>query len=126
MRMCHIVICGVHASTLCPHYFINEKMNEKNCRTWNVFLDFCYKLSPKYFSLKEEISEIFFWRINYSWQILLKREFCRQKLEKYSNVKFRENPSSGKWVVRCWRKDGRTDRRVAEQNRHEGTNGHFW
>jgi len=30
---------------------------------------------------------------------LLKREIPRQFLEKFANVKFRENPSSGNWAV---------------------------
>ena len=43
---------------------------------------------------------------NYSCQILIKLEFFRHVLEKYSNIKFRENPSSG--GPRC---SMRTDRR---------------
>jgi len=42
-------------------------------------------------------------------QILMKPEFSRQIFEKYANIKFHENPSSGR-VVPC----GRTDR-------HEGS-----
>ena len=38
-------------------------------------------------------------------QILMKLEFSRHIFEKYSNIKFHENPSSGR-VVPC----GRTDR----------------
>jgi len=49
-------------------------------------------------------------------EILIKLEFSRQKdiFEKYSNIKFYENPSSGSRVVSC----GRTDR-------HDETNGYF-
>jgi hypothetical protein len=36
--------------------------------------------------------------------------FLRQIFEKPSNVKFRENPSSGSRVVPCGRTDGKTDR----------------
>jgi len=36
----------------------------------------------------------------------MKFEFSRQIFEKYLNIKFHENPSSGKPVVPC----GRTDR----------------
>jgi len=35
----------------------------------------------------------------------MKLEFCRQILEKYSNIKFHENPSSGSPVVPCERTD---------------------
>ena len=39
----------------------------------------------------------------------MKLEFCRQSFEKHSNIKFRENPSSGSRVVQCGRTDRRTD-----------------
>ena len=38
-------------------------------------------------------------------QILMEFEYCRQSFEKYSNIEFRENRSSGNGVL-C----GRTDR----------------
>jgi len=41
----------------------------------------------------------------YSCQILMKLEFSQQFLEKYSNIKFHENPSGG---VKCGRTDGQT------------------
>jgi len=44
----------------------------------------------------------------YSCQILMNLEFSRQVFEKYSNVKFHENPLSGNRVVPCWQTDGRT------------------
>ena len=47
----------------------------------------------------------------YSCYILMKLEFCRQIFKKYSNIKFRENPSIGSRVGPCGRTDGRTDRR---------------
>jgi len=33
----------------------------------------------------------------------MKFEFTRKIFEKYSDIKFNENPSSGSWVVPCWR-----------------------
>jgi len=36
----------------------------------------------------------------------MKREFSGQIVEKYSNIKFRENPSRGSRVIPC----GRTER----------------
>jgi len=38
----------------------------------------------------------------------MKFEFSRQFLEKYSNIKFHENPSGGSRGVSCGRKDGQT------------------
>ena len=45
----------------------------------------------------------------YSFQILMKLEFSRQVFEKYSNIKFNEDPSSGIRVVLCGWRDRRTD-----------------
>jgi hypothetical protein len=39
----------------------------------------------------------------------MKLEFSRWIFEKYSNIKFHENPSSGSRAVPCGRKDGETD-----------------
>jgi len=41
----------------------------------------------------------------YYFPILMKLEFSRQVFEKYSNIKFHENPFSGSRVVLC----GQTD-----------------
>jgi len=49
----------------------------------------------------------------YSCQMLKKLEFSRQIFEKYSNIKFRENPSSGNRVVPC----RRTERHGEANNR---------
>jgi len=38
----------------------------------------------------------------------MKLEFSQQFFEKYSNIKFHINPSSGSQVVPCGQKDGRT------------------
>jgi len=43
-------------------------------------------------------------------QILMKFEFTRQIFEKYSNIKFHENASSGSRVVTCRRTGRQTDR----------------
>jgi hypothetical protein len=39
----------------------------------------------------------------------MKLEFSRQIFEKYSNVKFHENPSRGNLFFPCGRTDGQTD-----------------
>ena len=46
--------------------------------------------------------------MEYRYIILIKLEFSRHIFEKYSNIKFHENPSSASRVVPC----GRTDRQV--------------
>jgi len=40
----------------------------------------------------------------------MKFHFPRQLLEKYSNMNFHENPSSGRGINPCGRSDRRTDR----------------
>jgi len=40
----------------------------------------------------------------------MKLEFSRKIFEKYQNIKFHENPSSGSRVVLCRQTDGHTDR----------------
>ena len=45
----------------------------------------------------------------YSGQILMKLAFSRQIFEKYSSIKFHENPSSESRVVSCRRADTQTD-----------------
>jgi len=47
--------------------------------------------------------------IHYYCLILMKLEFCRQILEKYSNTIFHENPSIENRVVPCGLTDGLTD-----------------
>ena len=52
---------------------------------------------------------VFILRARYSCYIFRKFEFSRQIFEKYSNVKFQENPSRGSRVVPCGETDGRTN-----------------
>jgi hypothetical protein len=40
----------------------------------------------------------------------MKLDFSRQIVEKYSNIKFHENPSFGSRVVPYWRTDGETEK----------------
>jgi hypothetical protein len=49
---------------------------------------------------------------SYSCQVLMKLEFSRLIFEKSSNIKFQENPSSGRQVVSCGQLDRRKDRRT--------------
>ena len=48
-------------------------------------------------------------KYRYSCQLIMKLEFSPQVFERYSNMKFNENPSSESPVVPCRRTDGRTD-----------------
>jgi hypothetical protein len=52
----------------------------------------------------------------YSCQILIKRNFCQQIFEEYSNIKFHENPSSVSQVVASEQVDRRTD---GKTDRHD-------
>ena len=58
----------------------------------------------------------------YSCHILMKIEFSRQIFEKYSNIKFHENPSNGNRGVPYGRTDGRTDRQA---DKLDEANSHF-
>jgi len=51
---------------------------------------------------------------SYSGHISIKFEFSTQILEKFSNIKFQGNPSSGSRVVPCGRKDGCEKRRFSK------------
>jgi hypothetical protein len=52
---------------------------------------------------------VFLWSTCYSGQILVKLEFSGRIFQKYSNMKFHENPSSGSRVVPCGQTDGQAD-----------------
>ena len=41
----------------------------------------------------------------------MKIEFSRQIFKKFPNIKFYDNPSSGRRGIPCGRRDGQTDRR---------------
>ena len=51
-------------------------------------------------------------KYRYYCQILMKPEFARQIFEKYSNIKFHENPSIVSRVVRYGHTDGPTDMKL--------------
>ena len=59
---------------------------------------------------KEHVSKkcilVFVYSTCYYCQILMKLEFYRQVFEKYSNIKFHENPFRGNRSVPCERTDG--------------------
>jgi hypothetical protein len=105
-----------------PHYLINSTIfgkkkfiDHKMC-VWIFSTMFIWKISHSKKNrarYDQKCMSVFIYSTRYSCTILMKLEFCRQILEKYSNIKFYENPSSGSWVVPCrgmegWM-DGRTD-----------------
>jgi hypothetical protein len=114
--MCHIIFSSV-VSLAVPYfsifshkryYFRKSKLLNIKC----VFFIFSTTLSKTFLILRRIRRDI---TINvhrssckmpdYSGQILMKIEFSRQMFEKYSNIKFRENPFSGSLVVPCRRTD---------------------
>ena len=56
------------------------------------------------------------------FKILMELEITRQIFGKSSNIKFHENPSSGRRVVACGRTDGHRDRQA---DRHDEANSRF-
>jgi hypothetical protein len=48
-------------------------------------------------------------RVHYTFHLLMKLEFSRQIFEKYSNIKFSENLSTGNQVVQYVQKNGEMD-----------------
>jgi len=46
----------------------------------------------------------------YLCRILIKLEFSHRNLEKYSNIKFHEHPSSGSSAIPCGRTNGQADK----------------
>jgi hypothetical protein len=53
----------------------------------------------------------------YACQVLTKLEFSQKIFEKYSNIKFHENPTSGSRIVLCGRTGTKTDINDEANNR---------
>ena len=91
-----------------PHFLINGKISGKK-RLLNIkkkCFDFLYNFCPKYFDSNKRWAThdnkyvlVFTQSTRYSCQILMEHEFSGQIFERYSNIKFRGNPSSGSRVV---------------------------
>jgi hypothetical protein len=80
---------------------------------WNIFQ------SKKNWERYDQICVLFFmWNTRNSCRVLVKVEFYQQIFEKYSSIKFHENPSIGNRVVPCGLTDGRTER-------HDEANSRF-
>jgi hypothetical protein len=90
-----------------PHLFINSTI----CWTSNVCCGFRYKFchsEENWARCDQKCILVCTWSTRCPCQILIKLEFSRQLFEKYSNIKFRDNPSSGKRVVPYRRTDRQT------------------
>jgi hypothetical protein len=105
----------VQGTIFFPHYLINSTIFKKKKVTGRkmrvLILTF---FSETFFILRRierDIKNVYWssWKnTSYSCLILVKLEFSRQIFEKYSCIKFHENPSSGSRVVPCDQTDGQT------------------
>jgi hypothetical protein len=87
------------------HVLINVK-SPNNISKWQMGFNSAFKGLSEILSYKQR-------GLHVKWplflQILMKLEFSRQLNEKYSNIKFYENPSIGSRVVHCGWTGGQTD-----------------
>jgi len=99
-----------------PHYLINGAISRKKLLNikyvlifsttvvWNI--SHSRKHSARYY---HRGTKAFIQSTRYCFQILIKLDFTRQIFEKYSNIKYHENPSSGSRVVPSGRRYRWTD-----------------
>ena len=123
MRMGHIVICGLRASIMFPHYLIKGKIFGKKSEI--IGHKTCVLISSKnlfetFLTLRRTERDmvkclaVFMKSARHSCPIWMKLEASRQfYFEKYSNMNLHENLSSGRLVV-PW---GRTDRHDEAKSR---------
>ena len=130
MPMCHTVICGLSGSTiffLISHKrsnFLGGVMEHKmyvlifsTSFVWNI-----YHSKNNWVRYDHKCILVFMWSTGYSCHIIMKLEFLDRFFEKYTEMKFRENPSSGSWLVPCGGTDGWMD---GWTDRHDEVNNHF-
>ena len=123
----HVPYCHLWPARLygiLPHYLTNgtifEKEKKKSLNIENVFRFSLRLLTNTFLILKTEERYdqkrilTFVQSARYSCPILTKLEFSRQIYEKYTNIKFQDNPSSGSRVLPY----GQTDR-------HDSANSSF-
>ena len=116
IRMHHIVICILFRSTAFFQMIslaarFSETANEHEMHVsifstafvWNIF-------RSKKWAWYIDKRILVMLSCRYSCPILMKPEFSRQSLEKYSGIKFHENASSESRVVPCGQIDGRAER----------------
>jgi hypothetical protein len=105
------VVCPALPFFFFPNYLINVKIFGKTILNIKVFwLSLQLLLKLFFFVLRRIQREMIinvhrFSRTCYFCPILMKLEFSPQIFEKFSNIKFHENPSSGSQVVHAYRHD---------------------
>ena len=118
-------------STLCHkrHKFRKTKVAKSEMCVLIISATFIWNISyykknwPRYD--QKCISVCFMSSTRHSCQILMKLEFCGQIFEKYTNIKFNENPSRGSRVVPCWQTYRQTDRQAGGRADMRKLNGPF-
>ena len=112
---CHLWPAQLY--TIFTHHLINGTIFEKSCWIQNACFNFLYNFCLKHFSFQDELSEM--WSkmcicLHIKCPLFLsdfnETEFSRQFFEKYSDIKFYENPFSWSQVFPCGQTDGRTCR----------------
>ena len=121
----YIVICVlVLPYQISPHFLINGTILWKEVTEHKMcVLSFCTTFDWNISLSKKNTADIAI-NIHRSsctvplilFQILMNLEFSRQIFERFSNIKFRENPYSRSGVV-PWGRGGRTDVRTETNNR---------
>ena len=107
-RTRHAVICALPRSTIFPpHYLANGAIFAKKSRNTKCAFWFSVQLLSETFLIlrrtERDMTKNVYWLeckvLVFSCQILIKLEFSQYIFEKYSNINFHENPSSGSRVV---------------------------
>jgi hypothetical protein len=120
MRMLHIVICGLPRSTIFFNFISYTPRFSKNVTEHKMCVsNFSTTFARNIFHSKKNWARydrkfilLFMWSTLYSGPILMKLWFSRHIFEKYTNIKFNENPSGGNGVFPCGQTDERTDGRT--------------
>jgi len=120
---CHLWPSQLH--NILPHYLINTTIIyiyifiyiciyiilKIKCVFWFFVQRFVWNIShskKNWARYDQKCILVFTWSNRYSRPSLLKLEFSLPVLEKYSNITFYENPSSGSRVFPCGQTDGQT------------------
>ena len=116
MRLRNFIICVLPGCTEFFHFFSQTvQFSKKKILELNL----CLILSTTFFWTISHLknlsawyysSKVFRWSNRYYFQIVLKLEFSRDIVEKYSNIKFYGNPSAGaEFLQEDGRKDGQRE-----------------
>jgi hypothetical protein len=111
-RACPILYCHlwpVWLHRVFPHYLTNSTTLEKKVIEYKMCVLILYRTFSETFLILRRIQQDIITNLQRSCQILRKLQFSWQISEKYSNIKFHENQSSGSQVVPFGRTDRQTD-----------------